>query len=475
MPFTPEFLPAWAPAEGAERARALFRDALGYEAHAVYRAPGRVNLIGEHTDYNGGLALPIALPHATYIAAAQRGDRRIRLLSAQMKGQLEVDLDQIGPAGTAAEVVGWAAYVAGVFWALEHPDTPDTPAGLTLPGFDIAVDSCVPFGAGLSSSAALECAVAVMLNGQLNLGISGAGLAHACVRAENVIAGAPTGGMDQSASLLATPGHALRLDCRTGATRQVPFDLDAAGKALLVIDTRAEHQLVDGQYAARREACEAAARELGVGLLAELVPPAPEATPAWPQISELIPASAASAHPQKAPAGALSDDVITADNSHNLDFSRYSESLETRSYPPAWVSAVTDRLTDATQAARTRHVLTEIARTDALVKLLGAGALADSTGLGWVGALLDGSHESLRYDYEVTCSELNIAVEAARNAGAYGARMTGGGFGGSAIALVDAQRVEGIAKSIAMAAKVSGFATPSFLVAKPAESAGKVN
>lgn len=395
---------AWSGDEGAERARALFAASFDAEPDGTWSAPGRVNLIGEHTDYNGGLCLPIALPHRTYVAVRRRDDDLVRLVSAQDAGRLrEVRLADVAP-GT---VDGWPSYVVGVAWALRD-------AGHVVGGFDVAVDSCVPFGAGLSSSAALESAVAVALDATHDLALAGpagepddagrARLAAACVRAENEIAGAPTGGMDQAASLRARGGDALLLDCLDGSVRHVPFDLAADGLALLVIDTRAEHALVDGQYAARRAACEAAAARLGLGTLREI------------------------------DADALDRALTTLDDGSD----------------------------DGTvQVRRVRHVVREIARVQDFVGLLDADRLRD------VGPLMDASHVSLRDDYEVSCRELDVAVEAARAAGALGARMTGGGFGGSAIALVESGAVEAVAAAVDAAFAAEGLHAPAFSVALP--------
>ena len=252
----PVFSPALDPREGAAAATALLREALGGEPDGVWYAPGRVNIIGEHTDYNGGLALPIALPHRAYLALRRREDRMVRLVSSRARESVDVlDLDAVGPRGAPGEVHGWSAYIAGVAWALERD-------GLgPLSGFDAALVSCVPLGGGLSSSAALECATAVALDEVDGLALAGpacapddagrARLVAACVRAENEVAGAPTGGMDQSASLRCRAGHALRLDCRTGGVEQVPFDLEGAGLALLVINTRAEHSSLDRKSVVR--------------------------------------------------------------------------------------------------------------------------------------------------------------------------------------------------------------------------------
>lgn len=395
---------AWSGDEGAERARALFAASFDAEPDGTWSAPGRVNLIGEHTDYNGGLCLPIALPHRTYVALRRRDDDLVRLVSAQDAGRLrEVRLADVAP-GT---VDGWPSYVVGVAWALRE-------AGHAVGGFDVAVDSCVPFGAGLSSSAALESAVAVALDATHDLGRAGpagepddagrARLAAACVRAENEIAGAPTGGMDQAASLRAREGDALLLDCLDGSVRHVPFDLAADGLALLVIDTRAEHALVDGQYAARRAACEAAAARLSLGTLREIDP------------EDL-------------------DDALAA-----LDDGSDESAVQVR---------------------RVRHVVREIARVQEFVTLLDDDHLRD------VGPLMDASHASLRDDYEVSCRELDVAVEAARAAGALGARMTGGGFGGSAIALVEGDAVQDVAAAVVAAFAAEDLHAPAFSVALP--------
>ncbi|QPL06097.1 MULTISPECIES: galactokinase [Actinomyces] len=419
----PVFSPALTPEEGAAAATDLFREVFGCEPDGVWYAPGRVNIIGEHTDYNGGLALPIALPHRAHLALRRRDDRTIRLVSPQTRETVDVlDLDVIGPKGTPGEVRHWNAYVAGVAWALEQD-------GLgPLSGFDAALYSCVPLGGGLSSSAALEASTSVALDEVCGLGLAGtveepddagrARLVTSCVRAENEMAGAPTGGMDQSASLRCRAGHALELDCRTGEVTQVPFDLAAAGLALLVIDTKAKHSLVDGQYRARRAACERSAKVLGVELLA---------------------------------------DVDVADLDEAL--ARLANSGEDNA----------DEL-----VKRTRHVVTEIDRTRRLITLLqNSRPLAGQT-LAEVGALLNGSHDSLRDDYECTCPELDVAVDTARAAGAHGARMTGGGFGGSAIALVDVDKVDEVARAVVASYAEAGFTPPAFLDALPSAPAGRL-
>ena len=383
----------------ADAAAELFRTTFGTDPEGVWSAPGRVNLIGEHTDYNSGLCLPIALPHRTFAAARRRDDDLVRVVSAQGDTLVEVPLAEVAPGRPG----GWAAYVAGVPWALRK-------AGYAVSGLDVAVDGRVPLGAGLSSSAALECAVGAAVCDLFGLGLLAddegrATLAAACVDAENTIALAPTGGMDQSAALLAQAGHALLLDCRDGHTEQVPFDLSAHGLALLVVDTRAEHALVDGQYAERRTSCEAAARELDVPSLREV-----------------------SADDLEDTLGALSSDLLRR---------------------------------------RARHVVTEIARVvETTAALRGNDFRA-------VGELFLASHASMRDDFEISVAELDTTVETAVAAGALGARMTGGGFGGSAIALVAADRAVEVEAAVEAAFAARGFRAPQSFVVTASGAAGR--
>ncbi|MCW2901092.1 MAG: galactokinase [Streptosporangiaceae bacterium] len=279
---------------------ATFLEVYGRPSGGVWHAPGRVNLIGEHTDYNDGLVLPFALAEGVSVAAAARDDGVLVLRSLQAAGEAAVRLDGLSP-GTSG---GWAAYAAGVAWALRE-------AGHEISGADLLVDSDLPQGAGLSSSAALECAVALALCELSGLEIPRPELARLAQRAENDFVGMPCGIMDQSASLLCTADHALLLDCRSGLSTQVPLALE--GLTVLVIDTRASHELVDGEYAARRAECERAAAALGV--------------PALRDVKDL-----------PAALGALDDKVLRR---------------------------------------RTRHVVTENHRVEATVGLLRAGAVAE--------------------------------------------------------------------------------------------------
>jgi galactokinase len=373
-------------------------------AEGVWSAPGRVNLIGEHTDYNGGLVLPIALPQRTWAACARREDGVVRVHSVNLGQTAQIPLGEVGPDSPR----GWLGYAAGVLWALRE-------AGHEVGGLDAVVDSTVPVGAGLSSSAALECAVGAAVSDLFGLDLladdaARRGLIDACIRAENDVAGAATGGMDQSAALLCRPGHALYLDCRSGAVEHVPFDLDDHGLVLLVIDTRAAHTLADGQYEVRRRAAERAAERLGVTTLRDVEP------------------------------------------------DRLEEALDT--------------LADDTPAGselirRTRHVVTEIDRVRATVAALRADDF-DA-----VGELFTTSHVSLRDDYEVSCPELDVAVETALGAGALGARMTGGGFGGSAIALVPAETAAHTADLVAAAFADRGWQAPDSFAVTARGAAGR--
>jgi galactokinase len=383
-----------APGDANETAGALadrFEAVHGRAPAGVFTAPGRVNLIGEHVDYNGGRCLPVALPHATYAAIAPRDDDVVTVRSLQQDRPWTGRLGALGP----GQVDGWVSYVAGVVWALQQQ-------GLTPPGLDVVLSSTVPTGAGLSSSAALECSVALgvlELSGGTLDDAARARLVEACIRAENEVAGAATGGMDQAIALFARAGHALLLDTRDGSRRQVPWQ--PAGVELLVVDTRATHALNDGGYESRRRSCEQAARTLGVAYLRDVADP-------------------------DAALAALDDEVVRR---------------------------------------RVRHVLTEMARVDEAVRRI---ETADVEGLG---RTFLASHASLRDDYEVSCPELDVVVDTATAHGALGARMTGGGFGGSAIALVPHGALDRVAQAVAAAFDEHGWPAPGFLLGNPPRGA----
>lgn len=411
------------------RVRQAFIDEFGYEPARVFSAPGRVNLIGEHIDYNGGIVMPLALPHRTFVAISPRTDGVLRVTSTQDGSETTgIAADAIAPGA----VDSWIAYVVGVPWAMRELGLLDE-----VTGADIAVDSDVPLGAGLSSSAALECSVALAFDALASgndssrqlLAATDEGrkkLATACIKAENEIAGANTGGMDQSISLRASQGSVLTIDCRDFATTKVPLDLAAAGLSLLVIDTRAPHQLNDGQYAKRRAGCDAMADAFGEKFLSSLVTDGTEVK------------------------GDVDDAVA-----------RWREIAS---------AGEVEVPGEYTVEALLRHVLSEQLRVVETIKLFEAGEPTAGT---WskLGELLTASHASLRDDYQVTCPELDVAVDVALDAGALGARMTGGGFGGSAIALVRADKQDAVAHAVREAFASRGFNEPHFLSATPEESA----
>jgi galactokinase len=380
------------------RATELFLSRYGAEPDGTWLAPGRANLMGEHTDYNDGYVLPFALAQHVEAAAGRRGDGRLVLCSRQERGDVAVAVADLAP----GSVTGWAMYPAGMAWALRE-------AGFQVPGACIAIDSDVPEGAGLSSSAALECATALALTELAGLTVPRAELAAIARRAENEFAGVPSGIMDQSASLLCQAGHVLLLDCRSLETSQVPFHPAAAGAALLLVNTRARHELSDGEYGRRRAECEEAARQLGIGSLRNLT-----------NLAEL---------------GRLSDPVLRR---------------------------------------RARHVVTDDQRVLDVVALLSAPLGTPQEIYRDIGQLLAESHASLRDDFEISWPEADAAVDAALAAGGLGARMIGGGFGGSVLALVPAAAAGPVRTAIADEFARRGWTVPDFLDAVPSASARRL-
>ncbi|KTS07887.1 galactokinase [Microbacterium testaceum] len=369
---------------------------LAAPAVGVWSAPGRANLIGEHTDYNEGFVFPFAIAQRTAAAVALRDDDVIRVRSTFADDAVEVPLAELD-ARIAAGGLDWAGYPLGVAWALlrEAPDAEPR-------GVDIALASEVPVGAGLSSSAAIEGAVASALNDVWNAGLDKVALARVGRIAENDAVGAPTGIMDQMASMLGVADAATFLDCRTLETRAVPLGFADAGLSILVTDTLVEHAHSSGGYRERREACERGAAASGVAALRDL----------------------------------------TVD-----DLPRAQEILDD----------VTFR--------RVRHIVTENQR------VLDTVAALDAEGPTAIGDLLTASHASMRDDFEISVPELDLAVETTLAAGALGARMTGGGFGGAAIALIPTGLIPAATEAVHAAFAASGFRAPHVFTVTPSEGA----
>ena len=370
----------------AEQTAAEFTKAFGGQPVGVWQSPGRVNLIGEHTDYNFGFVLPMAINRATYAAVSLRNDGLARVASTFSTDVIELPIAEL------ASSTGWSAYPLGVAHVLGAKT-----------GFDLFIDSDVPVGAGLSSSAAIECAVALALNELWQLDHSLAELARYGQRAENEVVGAPTGIMDQSASLLGKADHAVFLDCQSLEAKQVKLGFDERGLELVIIDTRVAHRLVDGGYAERRAACELGAKTLGVSSLRELTPAD------LPRAQELL------------------DDVTFR---------------------------------------RVRHVVTENARVLEFVE-----SLNDDSA---IGRLMHESHASMRDDFEISVDELDTAVETAIRHGAVGARMTGGGFGGAAIALTPAAKISELTNSVYAEFELLGYERPNIFTVTAANGGSRV-
>ena len=365
-----------------------FEELYGRKPDVISEAPGRVNLIGEHIDYSEGFVLPFAIADRAHAAIAAREDGLVRIASHQRKEKIfSIDINDVKP-GSKGD---WEKYVLGVLWSL----------GITS-GVDILVDGSVPSGAGLSSSAALECSVAVGVDLLFHLNKSKEDLARATQKAENDYVGVPCGIMDQSVSLMGQVGAAILLDCRDLTTETIPFNVADAGLELLIIDTQAHHALVDGGYAERRAACESVAAKLGIPSMRHLT-------------------------------------------LEVLEASRH-------------------KVTDI-EFIRARHAVTEIARVLEAVSALRASDFET------LGKLINASHQSLRDDYAVSCPELDAAVDASLAAGALGSRMVGGGFGGSAIALIKASDVQKTKDSVLAAFEANGFKKPRFFTSLPSAGA----
>jgi galactokinase len=384
-----------APARSAGEFEGLF----GHPPVGTWAAPGRVNLIGEFTDYNDGFVLPLALPYSARASAAARDDDIVRVASAQRSEAGRMVIVEAELEGLEPGMSGWSSYVLGVVWALRE-------SGADLSGVDLLLDSDVPSGAGLSSSAALECSVALALRDLYDLPFSLQELALIAQRAENEFVGVPTGIMDQTASMRCQAGHALFLDTRSLQARQVPFDLAPAGLKLLVVNTGVKHALGSSAYADRRHDCLLAAAELGVAAL--------------------------------------------------------------RDVPPDEMDSALARLSDAVIRRRARHIISEQGRVLEVVRLLEAGR-PDK-----VGPVLTAGHRSLRDDFEVSCVELDTVVDVSLADGALGARMTGGGFGGSAVVLLELAAVASVTLAVVDAFVAEGFAKPEVFEVVASDGAARV-
>ena len=365
-----------------------FLEVFGEEPDLIAAAPGRVNLIGEHIDYSEGFVLPFAIKDRTTAAIRKRDDSVVRIASAQRRNKVvTVEINNVKP-GLKGE---WERYALGVLWSMGVKS-----------GVDLMIDGHVPLGAGLSSSAALECSVATAVNHLFNMGFSLEDLARLTQKAENQYVGVPCGIMDQSVSLMATTGSALLLDCRDLSTKNIPFDVASSGLELLIIDTQAHHALTDGGYAERRASCESVAAKLGIKSMRELT------------MAQL-------------------------------------ESAKEAITPIEFV--------------RARHAVSEMQRVLDCVEALSKSDFIK------VGQLINQSHASLRDDYTVSCPELDTAVDASLAAGALGSRMVGGGFGGSAIALIEASKTEETIKAVEKAFADKKFKAPRFFTSLPSQGA----
>ena len=375
-----------------ETTKAGFEKAFGYQPAGLWSAPGRANLIGEHTDYNNGFVLPFGIDKRTYAAMSPRQDRLCRVATSLGGELIEFELKNTAPEG-----LDWALYPLGVAWVMHE--------GMTG-GFDLYLDSDVPVGAGLSSSAAVECSVASAINDLWNLGHSKQELALIGQKAENEVVGAPTGIMDQTASMLAEPDAAVLIDCESLETEVIELGLGKKGLIVAVIDTQVAHRHSDGGYRARRDACELGAKTMGVASVRELT--------------------------------------------------------------EADLDAAKEKLDDIT-FRRVKHVVTENQRVLDTVAALKSGELEK------LGPLFLASHESMRDDFEISIPELDLAVSTSMANGAIGSRMTGGGFGGAAIAVIQADQLGALEVAVKQAFSDAGFGEPRVFAVSASAGARKDN
>jgi len=373
-----------------DEALALFDARFGGEPNFIIRAPGRVNLIGEHTDYNDGFVLPMAIDRAIWIALRPRADRRVRVRSLDFPKPADFFLDALAPAE------GWENYVRGVAWALGE-------AGYPLRGWEGVLASGIPAGAGLSSSAALELAVERAFWAVSRWDWNPAEMARTAQRVENGWLELKSGIMDQMISALGQEGHALLIDCRDLTSQAVPLP---PGSAVVVLDTATRRGLVDSPYNERVAQCAQASAFFGVPAL--------------------------------------------------------------RDVTPATFAARASQLDPLTRR-RARHVITENERTLQAAEAMRAGDAAA------LGALMNASHVSLRDDYEVSSPELNVMVETAQEQeSCFGARMTGAGFGGCAVALVKFDEAPNFAQKVALGYRNRTGLEPQVYLCRASDGAGVV-
>ena len=370
------------------KAQAGFHATFGYSPTGVWSAPGRANLIGEHTDYNNGFVLPFGINYRTYAAVSLRTDRICKVVSEIDSKVYEISLDDVKPTD-----LDWALYPLGVAWVMREYATW---------GFDCYITSDVPIGAGLSSSAAIESAMASALNELWGANLERKQLALIGQKTENQVVGAPTGIMDQTASMMAQDDAAVLIDCQDLDITVVDLGLSKHDLVVAVIDTQVSHSHAHGGYGSRRTSCEVGAKQLGVASLREL---------------------------------SLSD------------LPRAQSQLDDETY------------------RRVRHVVTENQRVLDTLFALREGNLAS------LGRLLLESHASMRDDFEISVAELDLAVETAMATGAIGARMTGGGFGGAAIAIIHKDKLPQLEANCLAAFAKAGFKEPRVFSVTPSEGA----
>jgi galactokinase len=382
------------------RASDRFKERYGQEPQWIAAAPGRVNIIGEHVDYNEGFVLQMAIDRYCVIAAGGNGGDEANVYTTAAEEEAKIQLASPGDTGFASAVHNpghWSSYIAGVIAGC-------TARNIHPRGFNAVIESDVPVGGGLSSSAAIEVATATLVEAMTGASLDPIEKALLCQKAEHEYAGVPCGIMDQFASVMCRPDHLMLLDCRSQQIEQIPF-LDS-NVTVLIVNTNVKHELSGGEYAERRGQCESAARKLGVA--------------------------------------SLRDATLS-----RLESSR-------------------SELSDA-EFRRARHAISEISRTVEAATAIKAGD--------WplVGRLMYASHDSLRDDYEVSCPELDLLVELASyigpQDGVIGSRMTGGGFGGCTVSLVETAKVEEVAEKISQSYRVETGVEPSTLTSRPARGA----